>query len=145
MPTVSPHTRLGVPVRRRAGRIAGVLAGIAVAIALVLAFAPAMRVPTDVAALTIDNPTVYQVNVDVTGAGGGGWLDLGSVGRERTKTVEQIADQGANWVFRFSYGGVDAGRLAVTRADLKAAGWKITVPAAASGRLQAAGLQPSAF
>lgn len=97
------------------------------------------------AALTVDNPTVYQVNVDVSPSGDGDWLDLGSVGRERTKTIEQVGDQGPQWVFRFSYGGVDGGRVTLSRTELTASHWTVKVPSEVGERLRTAGLQPSAF
>jgi hypothetical protein len=121
------------------------VAGVALVAALTSAVASAVRAPADVAALTIDNPTVYQLNVEVSPTGTGDWLDLGAVGRERSKTVEQIADQGRQWVFRFSYGGLEGGRLVVDRGMLAGAHWTVRVPPEAGERLRAAHLQPSAF
>src|SRR5436305_4243754 len=106
-------------LRPRRVLVAG-LAVVAVAV-LAIAVAPWFRTESPVARLTIDNPTVYQVNVEVSGDGGG-WLDLGAVDRQGSKTVEEVTDQGARWVFRFSYGGVDAGEVPVARTDLAAAG-----------------------
>jgi hypothetical protein len=122
--------------------LVAVLAAAAVA-AVAVAVAPWFRTDSPVARLTIDNPTVYQVNVEVSG-GDGGWLDLGAVDRQGSKTVEEVTDQGANWVFRFSYGGVDAGEATVARTDLAGAGWRVTVPDAVGQRLHDAGLAPSA-
>lgn len=136
----TPEPRLRYP-----GGALGLVVALALAAALVTALASNLRSPSDVAALTVDNPTVYQVNVDVSPSGDGDWLDLGSVGRERTKTIEQIGDQGTRWVFRFSYGGVDAGRVTLSRTELAAAHWTVRVPTEVGERLRAAGLQPSAF
>jgi hypothetical protein len=122
--------------------LVAVLAVVAVAV-LAIAVAPWFRTESPVARLTIDNPTVYQVNVEVSGDGGG-WLDLGAVDRQGSKTAEEVTDQGARWVFRFSYGGVDAGEVAVARTDLAAAGWHVTVPDTVGQRLRDAGLAPSA-
>ncbi len=144
-PPVDIHTRSVPRPRLGRGRVLGLVVALALAAAIVSAAARTVRAPADVAALTIDNPTVYQVNVEVSPSGQGGWLDLGAVGRERSKTVEQIADQGERWVFRFSYAGVDAGRVALSRAELAGARWTVHVPAAAGDRLRAAGLSPSAF
>jgi hypothetical protein len=134
-----------LPHLRRSGRVFGLVAAVALAAALVAAVASSVQAPADVPALTVDNPTVYQLNVEVSPDGTGGWLDLGAVGRERAKTIEQIADQGQRWVFRFSYGGVDAGRVVLSRPELVTARWTVIVPAEAGERLRAAGLQPSAF
>jgi hypothetical protein len=58
--------------------------------------------------------------------------------------VEEVADQGREWVFRFSYGGVDAGELVLSRDRLARDGWNITVPSAVAERLRDAGVQESA-
>ncbi len=100
--------------------------------------------PTD-RHLTVENPLPYMINVDVTSAERDGWLDAGTVRRESRKTVEELADPGNQWVFRFSYGGVEAGELIVSRDQLAQDGWKITVPAEAAERLRRAGLRESAW
>jgi hypothetical protein len=100
--------------------------------------------PSYVARLTVVNDTQYNVNVEVTGGAHDGWLDLGSVSRERTRTLEQIVDQGERWVFRFSYAGVAAGEVALDRTELSRQGWRLTVPVEVGERLREAGLRPSA-
>lgn len=99
--------------------------------------------PSFVSELTVVNPTVYKLNVDLEGDGRGR-LGLGTVRREQSWTFEQVIDQGATWVFRFSYGGVPGGELTMTRARLEAEGWQITVPADVGERLRLVGLRPSA-
>ena len=94
--------------------------------------------------LTVDNPSPYNVNIQVAGAERDGWLDLGSFPREARRTVDEVADQGPHWVFHFSYGGVDGGELMITRGRLADEGWTITVPAGVTERLREAGLQESA-
>jgi hypothetical protein len=94
--------------------------------------------------VTVDNPSPYNVNVQVAGAQRAGWLDLGSFAREARRTVEEVADQGPQWVFHFSYGGVDAGELVISRERLADERWTITVPAGVREHLRQAGLQESA-
>ncbi len=65
-------------------------------------------------------------------------------GTTRLRSVEEVADQGREWVFRFSYGGVDAGELVITPGQLARDGWEITVPSAVAERLHEAGLPESA-
>ena len=48
-------------------------------------------------------------------------------------------------MFRFSYGGVQAGEVVIGRDELVAEGWRITVPAAVGDRLHEAGLSESAM
>lgn len=132
---------LGRPTLARVGLFTGI--GAAGLLLLVLLLGSASE-PGRVAALTVTNPSPYQVNVEVSAAGEERWLDLGAVGRERDHTIEELPDVGARWVFRFASGGVDGGRLEVARAALRDAGWKITVPAEVAERFEAAGLRPSA-
>ncbi len=92
----------------------------------------------------MDNPTRYLINVDVTGAERDGWLGVGAFGRERTRTVEELADQGLQWVFSFSCGGAKGGAVAVSRDELVRDGWRMGVPGDVAQRLRGAGLTESA-
>jgi len=119
-----------------------VVAAVAAALFLV-AVAMMTDRPSFVSELTVVNPAVYKLNVDVSGDGHGR-LDLGAVRRETTSTYERVIDQGDTWVFRFSYGGVTGGEISVPRARLEADGWRVTVPGDIGERLRLAGLRPSA-
>ncbi len=124
----------------------GILAGmviVAFVAGLVLA-TNALRLPEFVPRLSLENPTTYQVEIDVTGADRDGWLSLGAVRRESAKTVYEILDQGDQWRFRFRSGGEDGGELLVSRAQLRANGWRVTIPSEAGDRFRGAGLQASA-
>ncbi|MDQ4097772.1 MAG: hypothetical protein M3144_07900 [Actinomycetota bacterium] len=138
-------TRVGTALRQRGGTVIGAILCAAVAVGVVAEVAPALRYPPHLARLTVANPSVYHVNVEVTDSRRRSWLDLGTAGRERSKTVEELADQGPRWVFRFSYGGIPAGEVVVDRSDLATAGWRLAVPEEAIDRLRAAGFPPSAF
>ncbi len=92
----------------------------------------------------MQNPAPYTINVEVTGAERDGWLDIGSFRRERNRTVEELADQGRQWVFRFSYGGVEGGELVLSRDQLARDGWKVSVPPEVTEQLRRAGLSESA-
>ena len=135
------------PPRSSSARLARVGAVILVsAIGLASLFAVTRLGQRDVSyvRITIENPLPYLVNVDVTGARRDGWFDLGSIGRQRTRMVEQVVDQGDEWVFRFSYGGVQAGEMVMAGDELAKEGWRITVPPAVADRLREAGLRESA-
>ena len=125
--------------------VAIVLIGFAVTVGVAFPVAGlGVGAPSSFRQLTVHNPTPYMVNVDVTGAKREGWLDLGSFRRESQRTVEEVADQGRQWVFRFSSGGVEAGELVVSRDQLAHDGWTVTVPAEVTERLRDAGLSESA-
>ena len=136
------------PSRPRSVRLASVavvLIGFAVEMAVAFPVARlAVGDPRTYRQLTVYNPTPYIVNVDVSGGERDGWLDVGSFRRERTRTVEELADQGRQWVFRFSYGGVETGEVTVSRDQLARDGWRITVPSAVGESLRQAGLPESA-
>ena len=129
------------PTLARAGLFAGVAAA---GVLLLVLLVRSGSEPARVAALTVTNPSPYQVNVEVSPAGQERWLDLGAVDRERERTIEELPDVGASCVFRFASGVVEGGRLEVTRAVLRDAGWSITVPPDVVERFAAAGLTPSA-
>lgn len=136
---------LTLPRPAPSANVAVVLIGLVVAITVAF---PVARLstgePRTFRRLTLQNPTPYLVNVDVSRRGRDGWLDVGSFRRERTRTVEELADQGPQWVFRFSYGGVEAGDLTVSRDQLAREGWRISVPSSVGERLRHAGLAESA-
>jgi hypothetical protein len=95
-----------------------------------------------VAHVRVDNQTPYDVAVDVAGATRDGWMGAGFAQRRTTTEFSDVVDQGATWVFRFSYAGVDAGEVTVARSTLEGAGWRVAVPASVVDRLVAAGVSP---
>ena len=109
----------------------------------VLIVAPSLAPATFIPRLAIDNPTPFDVNVDVSG-GAGGWIQLGTVARETEGVLEEVADPGPTWVFRFSYAGVDGGELTVPRSELRANRWLVTVPPEVRERLSMEGFEASA-
>ncbi len=135
-PLRSPHQAIGL--------------FLGVAVLAVLIVAPSLAPATFVPAVTIDNVTPFDVNVDLAAGGGsdsgrsGGWFHLGTVGREAANVLEEVTDPGPTWVFRFTYGGVEAGEVTVPRSELRDAGWQLAVPAAVGEALVAAGFVASA-
>jgi hypothetical protein len=102
-----------------------------------------IRTPGFVDQVTIENPDVHDVEVDVGDADRKRWLGLGTAAREASRTFESVIDPGDTWVFRFRYGGVDGGEVVVSRDDLESNGWRVRVPAEVGARLTQAGLGPS--
>lgn len=115
----------------------------AVAIGLLLVCVSLLRLPKLVPRLTVVNPTVYQVHLDLSDTRRSGHLDLGVVERESTKVLEETIDQGPTWVFSLSYGGVRAGEVVIARSELETYGWKITIPPEVAERLHDAGVASS--
>ncbi|MDP9072220.1 MAG: hypothetical protein M3N68_13255 [Actinomycetota bacterium] len=125
------------------GDLATILIAAATAALALLVVVPATRLPSFVDRLTVVNPHAWSVEVDATGPGGDGVVGLATVGRERAQTVEEVMDQGREWIFRFSYGGANGGELVVSRAELERAGWRVTVPAEFPARMREAKMEPS--
>lgn len=125
--------------------VVGVVALAVVAAAFGIGVGSLTRGAAFVAQVTIDNPTPYDLQVDVGGPGRGGILALGTVPRDGSRSFEQVVDQGSRWVFRLSFGGKDVGEVVVPRPQLEKDGWRVAVPAAIGQDLAAAGHAPSAF
>ena len=120
------------------------------AVAIVIAIVAVMVIgivllsgPARVGHLTVDNPTDYDVSIQLAPSTNGAWLPLAVVGVHSTREFQDVVDQGDTWVFRFRAQGQDAGDLTVTKADLEAAGWHVTVPATVVTQLQQLGVPTS--
>ncbi len=140
---MTPRTRIEPrPAALRSPKSAvGLFLGAAVL--AVLLVAPALDDGTFVARLTIDNPTVFDVNVEVADPGREGWLDHGTIDRETQGVLEEVADPGGTWVFRFTYAGVQGGDLIVPRLTLRQDGWRLAIPTEVGEKLTEAGFAPS--
>jgi hypothetical protein len=128
---------------RSAGAVLALVLAVVAGLAAAAFVLEAMRSPSFVKQVTVENPTVYQLEVDVSD-GRQGWLGLGAVVREGTQTFLEVIDQGDTWVFRFAYGGIDGGEITLRREELARSRWRVRVPDEVRARLAAAGLEPSA-
>lgn len=94
--------------------------------------------------VTVDNDTPFDLVVEAGTPDGAGSVVLGTAGRGREIAFRDKVDQGDEWVFSFSYGGVDAGAVQLGRAELESSGWRVTVPRRVADVLVDAGLGPTA-
>ena len=94
------------------------------------------RVPT----LTVDNPTPYDVRVDVRGDDTDGWTVLTSVRQHCATSVESSIDRGARWVFRLRAQGRALAEFTISRSELEQARWHFTVPATVGDDWEAGGI-----
>lgn len=124
------------------GLMDAVLLGLAL-LAMVGLTTPALRGARHVDQVTVDNPGAWAVSVALLDADGRPRLYLGPVGAASERTFDQVLDQGDEWVFRFSYAGVEAEAHRAGR-QLEADQWRVTVPAEMAERLRAAGAPESA-
>ncbi len=140
-PTVAGPRRMHSPTIAQGFLITALLSA---TVAGVLLAGEVTRLPSVVPRITVVNPTQYNVQIDVTGLSRDGWLSLGGVRRETTKHLYEVIDQGNRWIFHFHYAGQDAGELSMSKAELRAGDWRLSIPPGVGARLRAAGLTPSA-
>jgi hypothetical protein len=99
--------------------------------------------PSFVERITIVNPNEYDVLAEVSD-GSSGWLHLGTtIERESEEMIEQVADMGERWVFRFRFRDLEQEQVTLSRAALSSAGWRVEVPESLAERLRTRGEPPS--
>ena len=136
-PDASKRTRrhLGVAV-------AAIVVGLAVAGGLT-SLVGLSSGPETIPRITFENPTVYALDIEVSPDTAGGWTSAGSVRQKSTAEVTEVIDQGDVWQFRFDSQGASGGELRLTRKELEASGWRVSIPADVGARLAAAGAPPT--
>jgi hypothetical protein len=113
------------------------------ALAVLFLLAACTRAPAYVEEVVVANPTAYDVNVEVRPAeAAGAWLPIGRARHGHDTPFGQVVDQGATWIVRFGYAGVEGGEITLRREDLERSKWRITVPETVGSRLQDAGVVP---
>ena len=99
--------------------------------------------PGTVDRVTIKNGSEFDVNIDATNASHDGWTPVGIALAHADTNMREIIDHGDVWIFRFSGQGRDAGELRMTRSELAASNWSLTVPASVAQELRDAGVPGS--
>lgn len=87
-----------------------------------------VRPPPRVAHLDIVNHSSTEVEVGVSGPARDDRLGLAVALPQRTTRVDDVVDQGDEWVFAFGTAGCPAEEVRVSRQRLEEAGWRIAVP-----------------
>jgi hypothetical protein len=118
---------------------------VAAAVLAIIVFSRIIAGPSFVKQLVVTNPTRYQVSVTVGSPGHSDVMALSTIEHDSTVEVDAVIDQGPQWVFRFSDQGHDGGAVTMSRDELRARGWRISIPAEVGERLAAAGALPGAF
>ena len=77
------------------------------------------------------------------GAADGNRLILATVPPDAVVPNLDVLEQGDEWIFGFSSGGVDGGSVRVSRAKLAADGWRLSIPDAVLARLQSGAFVPA--
>ena len=84
--------------------------------------------------VTVQNPTGTYVTLSAKGDTGG-WLGIGTVDPRSRAKFDSIADQGRVWHFRLTVGPDRIGDIVRTKDQLDQAGWRISVPAHTTDKL----------
>jgi hypothetical protein len=116
---------------------------VVVAALLCAAMAYALRDPEFVPRVTVENPSQIGVNVSVRPADDASRLILASVPPTTSARNLDVLDQGDEWIFSFSSGGVDGGSVRVSREKLSAGDWRVVVPESVIQRLQSGVFVPA--
>jgi hypothetical protein len=121
------------------------LRGVAVPIAVVVCFAALfvgvlrlVEPPATVDAVTLENRTGFDLEIGVTDGSRTSELPLAPVDPGTTTRVEDVLDQGSDWVFRVTRAGEAVGTLERSRDRLRADGWRLVVPVAWDDRIATA-------
>jgi hypothetical protein len=130
-------------VPRRAFPPVSMIALVVVGIIFCAAMAYELRDPVVIPKVTVENPSALEVNVSVRPSSRGARLALTDVLPGSTETTHDVLDQGDDWIFSFSSGGVDGGTVRVPRAKLAADGWRLEIPQSVIDRLQSGAFVPA--
>ena len=95
--------------------------------------------PARIDEIRIDNPSEYDINVDVRPVDAPGRLLLGRAVQECTTSFHLVVDQGSTWVIHFAAQGHDGGEVTVDRVQLERDGWTVRIPAGVIDGLREAG------
>src|SRR5262245_25882600 len=85
--------------------------------------------------ITVENHTGAYVTVRASNADGGSWLGLGTADPNGRSTFEAVSDQGGTWRFQLSTGPDQLTEIRRTADQLRAAGWRVVIPADTADRL----------
>lgn len=131
------------PAHHRVGlAVAVVVIGLAAAVGLT-SLVGLSSGPKTIARITFENPTAYALDIEVRPDTADGWTSAGSVRQMSTAEVSEVIDQGDVWVFRFDSQGQSGGELRLSRTELEASGWRVSIPVEVGARLAAAGAPPT--
>jgi hypothetical protein len=108
--------------------------------AIVLVVGVVIHGDEHIEALTISNPTGFQIEVLASRPNDATLLPITIIGPGATDQVQEIIDLGSAWVLHFRADGFEAELVQVSRAEILASPY--TIPVAAGDQLIAQGAEP---
>lgn len=130
------------PATRRVSVVFRLLAVALLGAATLVATSSLFETPRFIDRLTLDNPTRFDLDVDVRGDGDDGWMAVWTATRLGQTNAEQVFDVGDDWIFRFRAQGATTPEHRVTRQELQADGWRLEIPAGVANSLESQGAAP---
>ena len=136
------NARLDNPPTEADPLLRGVLiTGVAIAaIGMLLLVRATFGGGVDHVTVRVDNQAGLAVQVDAVD-GSGDTVGLGEAGRKSPTTFQEVPDIGRRWTLVATYGGREVHRETLTRTELAARDWTVTIPADATSELERAGLR----
>jgi hypothetical protein len=86
----------------------------------------------------VDNQAGLGLQVDTIDASGAR-VGLGIAAAKTVTTFREMPDIGPRWTFVAAYAGRQVHRVTMTKTELAARGWTVSIPAAATTQLEEAG------
>jgi hypothetical protein len=88
----------------------------------------------------VDNQAALVLQLDTIDASGA-TVGLGIAAPKTRTTFQETPDIGPNWTFVATYAGRQVHRVAMTKNELAAQGWTVSIPATATTELEEAGFR----
>lgn len=136
------NARLDNPPTEADPLLRGVLiTGVAIAaIGMLLLVRATFGGGVDHVTVRVDNQAALGLQVDMIDAAGA-TVGLGIAAPKTLTTFQELPDIGPSWTFAATYGGRQIHRVAMTKAELAARGWTVSIPAMATTELEGAGFR----
>ena len=116
------------------------VAVLAAAVGVVLLLRAATASSVGHVTMRVDNQTSLPLTLEVIDRTGSR-LAVGSATAKAQTTVDEVVDIGDRWTIVATYAGHEVHRQSVSKAELRARGWTVAIPADATDQLEQAGFE----
>jgi hypothetical protein len=117
-----------------------VVATIAAVVGAVVLLRAALASDVGHVTLRVDNQTSLMLTLEALDRSGSR-LPVGLAKPKAQTTVQEVVDLGDQWTVVAAYAGREVHRQTLSKAELRAQGWTITIPATATRELEQAGFR----
>ena len=136
------NARLDLPPTRTdpALQVLLVVATLAAVVGVVVLLRAALASDVAHVTLRVDNQTSLMLTLEALDRSGSR-LPVGLAKPKAQTTVQEVVDLGDQWTVVAAYAGREVHRQTLSKAELRAQGWTVTIPASATRQLEQAGFQ----